>query len=184
MNRPIFANERVSRLSLEEANRLEDPFSEKEVWEAIKGCESSKAPGPNGFNFRFIKQFWVIIKNELLEALHWFWCKEEISRGCNATFVSLILKRSDPMGLGDFQPISLIGCYYKIIMKVLAERVKHVVGKVVGEVQNAFIKGRYTLDGVLIANETMDYIKKARKKALIFKVDFEKAYDSASIGSS
>ncbi|GJV76117.1 reverse transcriptase domain, reverse transcriptase zinc-binding domain protein [Tanacetum coccineum] len=74
--------------------------------------------------------------------------------------------------------VSLIGCYYKIIAKILAERVKKVVGNVVGEVQNAFIKGRFILDGVLIANETVDHLKKNRSKGLIFKVDFEKAYDS------
>ena len=61
---------------------------------------------------------------------------------------------------------------------MLAERVKRVVGKVVGDVQNAFIKDRFILDGILIANETVDYLKKRKEKGLIFKVDFEKAYDS------
>ncbi|GJW13151.1 RNA-directed DNA polymerase, eukaryota, reverse transcriptase zinc-binding domain protein [Tanacetum coccineum] len=59
---------------------------------------------------------------------------------------------------------------------MLAERVKLVVGKLVGAVQNAFIKGRCILDGVLIANETVGYIKKNKKKCLMFKVDFEKVY--------
>ncbi|GKG02295.1 cysteine-rich receptor-like protein kinase, partial [Tanacetum coccineum] len=72
----------------------------------------------------------------------------------------------------------LIGCYYKIIAKLLAERVKRVVGDVVGEVQKMFIKARYILDGVLIANETMEFLKKKKEKGLIFKVDFKKAYDS------
>ncbi|GJS96023.1 reverse transcriptase domain, reverse transcriptase zinc-binding domain protein [Tanacetum coccineum] len=61
---------------------------------------------------------------------------------------------------------------------MLAERVKRVAGNVVREVQNAFIKGRYILDGVLIANETMEFLKKKKEKGLVFKVDFEKAYDS------
>ncbi|GKB90683.1 reverse transcriptase domain, reverse transcriptase zinc-binding domain protein [Tanacetum coccineum] len=104
--------------------------------------------------------------------------KMEISRGCNASFVTIIPKVTDPIGLGDLRPISLIGCYYKIIAKILAERVKRVVGNVVGDVQNAFIKGRYILDGVLIANEAIEFLKKKREKCLIFKVDFEKAYDS------
>ncbi|GJU27326.1 cysteine-rich receptor-like protein kinase [Tanacetum coccineum] len=102
----------------------------------------------------------------------------EISKGCNSSFVTIIPKVTDPIGLGDFHPISLIGCYYKIIAKVLAERIKRVVGKVVGDVQNAFIKGRYILDGVLIANEVVGHLRKTRSKGLIFKVDFEKAYDS------
>lgn len=45
-----------------------------------------------------------------------------------------------------------------------------------------FIKGRYILDGVLVANETVEFLKKSKKKGLIFKVDFEKAYDSVEWG--
>lgn len=51
------------------------------------------------------------------------------------------------------------------------------MNKLVGEVQNAFIGGRYILDGVLIGNETISFLKKAKRKCLVFKVDFEKAYD-------
>ncbi|GKE13892.1 putative RNA-directed DNA polymerase, eukaryota [Tanacetum coccineum] len=136
-----------------------------------------KALGPNGFNFKFIKMAWDIIKSDLVCAVQWFWDKMEILKGCNASFITIIPKVTDPICLNDFRPISLIGCYYKIIAKMLAERVKRVVGYVVGDEQNAFIKGRFILDGVLIANETMEYLKKKKEKSLIFKVDFEKAYD-------
>ncbi|GJR66845.1 RNA-directed DNA polymerase, eukaryota, reverse transcriptase zinc-binding domain protein [Tanacetum coccineum] len=72
------------------------------------------------------------------------------------------------------------GCYCKIISKLLAERMKKVIDKVVGEEQNAFIKGRFILDGGLIANEALDYLKKNRKKVFLLKIDFEKAYDSVN----
>nr|GEX00659.1 cysteine-rich receptor-like protein kinase [Tanacetum cinerariifolium] len=100
-------------------------------------------------------RFWDIIKPDLVKEVELFWETGEISKGCNASFITLILKVADPIGLGDFRPISLIGSYYKIIAKMLAERVKLVVGKLVGEVRNVFIKGRYILDGVLITNETV-----------------------------
>nr|GEW19517.1 cysteine-rich receptor-like protein kinase [Tanacetum cinerariifolium] len=82
--------------------------------------------------------------------------------------------------LGDFRPISLIGCYYKIICENVSGKAKKVVPKLVGNVQNTFISGRFILDGVLIANETVDFLRKKKKKGLISKVGFEKVYDSVS----
>ena len=150
-------------------------FSENKVLNAVCGCGSDKAPGPDGFNFKYIKQFWGIIKEDVIKAVSWFWWKAEFSKGCNAYFVTLVPKVVDPLGLGDFRPISLIGSIYKIIAKILVVRVKKVIGKIIGEVQNAFIEGRYILDGVLIANETMEFLKRKKMKGLIFKVDFEEA---------
>ena len=66
---------------------------------------------------------------------------------------------------------------YKVISIVLAERMKTVMVKLISREQRTFIKGRSILDGVLIANEMVDFIMSA-KKSLVFKVDFEKAYDS------
>lgn len=60
---------------------------------------------------------------------------------------------NDLIGLGDFRLISLIGCYYKIIPKALTGRLKKVVHKVIGDEQNSFIKGRFILDGVLMAKK-------------------------------
>ncbi|GKF01267.1 hypothetical protein Tco_0028190 [Tanacetum coccineum] len=129
------------------------------------GCGSDKAPGPDGFNFKYIKWFWDIIKVDILRAIRWLWDNGEFSRGCNASFVTLILKVVDPMRLGNYRPISLIGCFYKIITKILTNKIKRVIGKIVGEVKNAFIEGRYILDGVLIANETMEFVNSKKRKA-------------------
>ncbi|RVW49857.1 LINE-1 reverse transcriptase-like [Vitis vinifera] len=80
--------------------------------------------------------------------------------------------------LGDFRPISLLGGLYKLLAKVLANRLKRVVGKVVSNSQNAFVRGRQILDASLIANEVIDSWQKRREKGLICKLDIEKAYDS------
>ncbi|GJV19306.1 RNA-directed DNA polymerase, eukaryota, reverse transcriptase zinc-binding domain protein [Tanacetum coccineum] len=181
--RPSFRCNRIGKISMEDARNLERKIDEKEIWEAVRGCSGNKAPGPDGFNFMFTTKTWDIIKKDLIEAITWFWKFMEISRGCNTSFITIIPKVKDPIGLGDFRPISLIGCYYKIITKILAERVKRVMGFMVGEAQNAFIRGRYVLDGVIIANETMTYLKQKKEKCLIFKVDFEKAYDIIINGS-
>jgi len=61
---------------------------------------------------------------------------------------------------------------------VLANRLRIIIGRVISETQTAFVKDRQILDGILIANEVVDEAKKLRKELMLFKVDFEKAYDS------
>ncbi|GKB50694.1 RNA-directed DNA polymerase, eukaryota [Tanacetum coccineum] len=131
--RPRFVNNRVPKLSIEDALCLEVSFSKSKVWNTVCGCRSDKAPGPDGFNFKYIKRFWDVIKVDVLRAVRWFWEKGEFYRGCNASFVTLIPKVVDPIGLGDYRPISIIGSFYKIITKILSERVKRLIGKIVGE---------------------------------------------------
>nr|KAJ0220457.1 hypothetical protein LSAT_V11C200099490 [Lactuca sativa] len=80
----------------------------------------------------------------------------------------------------DFRPINLIGCLYKSISKILAERLKKVIHLVVSQVHTAFIKSRYILYKPLILNEVIAWLKKNKKVAFAFKVDFEKAFDYLS----
>ncbi|KAJ9557691.1 hypothetical protein OSB04_012305 [Centaurea solstitialis] len=168
------------KISGEEAKKLENKFSEEEVWSALNDCGCNKSPGPDGFTTGFLKKFWDIIKKDFLAVMNWFWEKEAISDGCNSSFVTLVPKVTNPIGLNEFRPISLVGVLYKVISKVLADRMKAVMGSIISDVQSAFLKGRSILDGVLIANEAVNYLKGTKRKALIFKVDFEKAYDSVN----
>jgi hypothetical protein len=94
--------------------------------------------------------------------------------------VSLIPKKSGAVDIKDFRPISLTGGMYKIMSKVLANRLKVVSGKVVSHSQTAFIKGRQILDSVLVANECVDSRIRSETTGIICKLDLEKAYDHVS----
>ncbi|GKB88076.1 RNA-directed DNA polymerase, eukaryota, reverse transcriptase zinc-binding domain protein [Tanacetum coccineum] len=100
--------------------------------------------------------------------------------GANSSFFTLIPKVNNPTLITDFRPISLIGIHYKIIAKILANRLSKVIDKIVSKEQSAFIAGRQILDGPVILSEIIEWYKKQKKKLLIFKVDFEKAFDSIS----
>jgi hypothetical protein len=97
-------------------------------------------------------------------------------------FLTLIPKVSTPQALGDFRPISLLGCLYKLVSKVLTARLAKVIGGLIPSTQSAFIKGRQLVDGVVVVNEIIDYAKKSKKACLVLKVDFEKAYNSVDWG--
>ncbi|GKV21933.1 hypothetical protein SLEP1_g31856 [Rubroshorea leprosula] len=153
------------------------PFSEEEVRKVIWECDSSKAPGPDGFNFGFLKSMWEDIKTEVIGFVKEFQEQGRLERGSNASFIVLIPKTENPQRIEEYRTISLIGVMYKVIAKLLASRLCKVLHKIIGEQQMAFIKGRQLVDGVVIANEVIDEAKRRRKKSFMFKVDFEKAYD-------
>nr|GEW83773.1 RNA-directed DNA polymerase, eukaryota [Tanacetum cinerariifolium] len=77
----------------------------------------------------------------------------------------------------DFCPISLIGSVYKVVTKILANRLATVISDLVSNTQSAFVAKRQILDGPFILNEVLSWCKSKRKHALVFKVDFAKAYD-------
>ena len=77
----------------------------------------------------------------------------------------------------DFRPISLVGSLYKLVVKVLANRLKKVMNGLINPAQNAFVKSRQILDASLIANEVIDSIQKRKEKGILCKLNIEKAYD-------
>ena len=74
----------------------------------------------------------------------------------------------------------MVGGLYKWLAKVLANRPKKVIGKVVSKAQNAFVEGRQILDATLIANEAIDSILKSNDCGILCKLDIEKAYDNVN----
>ena len=97
----------------------------------------------------------------------------------NTTWVTLVPKKQgNALGVNEFRPISMVGSIYKVIAKILSKRLQVILPRLVSDSQTAFIKGRQILDGALIANEVVGWLKKTKRSGALLKLDFEKAYDS------
>ena len=145
---------------------------------ALMEMNGDKAPGLDGFTVAFWQNAWDFTKEEILDMFKEFHEHNSFVRSLNNTFLVLIPKKSGVEDLGDFRPISLLGGLYKLLAKVLTNRLKKVIGKVVSTAQNAFVTGRQILDASLIASEVIDSWQKRKEKGLICKLDIEKAYDN------
>lgn len=107
-----------------------------------------------------------------------FYLRGNWPRATNSSFIALIPKVESPQNLSEFRPISLVGCLYKIVTKILAARMKRVLYKVMDVNQFAFLGGRSMLDCVVIGNEAIHEAKYSKVPSIVFKVDIEKTYDS------
>nr|GEU92420.1 RNA-directed DNA polymerase, eukaryota, reverse transcriptase zinc-binding domain protein [Tanacetum cinerariifolium] len=137
-----------------------------------------KSPGPDGFTFGFYRRYWKLIENDVVDAVTCFFHQGSFPKGGNSSFIILIPKTPNANMVKYYRPISLIESIYKIISKILENRLVVVLGGLVNEIQSTFVADKQILDGPFILNELVQWCKKKKNQSLVFKVDFEKAHDS------
>ena len=103
---------------------LERKFEREEILQVVRDLEGDKALGPDGFTMAFYHHCWIVVEKDILAVLEEFFQHCKFEKSLNATFIALIPKKNDASNIRDFRPISLVGSMYKILSKVLANRLE------------------------------------------------------------
>ena len=158
---------------------LTKEFTKEQVLAALKQMHPTKALGPNGMSAIFFQKYWDVIGNNVTSmVLNVLNCNKSIVE-INKTNITLVPKTKSPTKMTEYRPISLTNMEYKIISKVLANRLKAILPHLITENQSAFFE-RLITDNVLVAFEFMHYLEHKRDGKdfyMIVKLDMSKAYD-------
>ena len=117
------------------------------------------ALGPDGMSPIFYKSFWHIVGEDVTTMVIKVLNSSVVLESLNSTFIALIPKVEQPRKVSDFHPISLCNVIYKLISKVLVNRLKFFLAMAIPESQGAFLSGRLISDNVLVAFEMLHYLK-------------------------
>ena len=140
--RPFVEGLEFDQIESIERDWLERRFEREEILRVVKELEGNKAPGPDGFTMAFYHHCWGVVERDALAVFEVFYQHSKFEKSLNATFITLISKKNGASNIRDFRPISLVGSVYKILAKVLANRLKEVLDQLVSESQNSFVGGR------------------------------------------
>ncbi|KAK3204570.1 hypothetical protein Dsin_018616 [Dipteronia sinensis] len=153
-------------------------ITNEEICDVCFSLHPNKAPGPYGFNAHFFKITWNIVGEDVISALQEFFRSGLLLKELNATILALVPKVPNPSKIKDFRPISFCNTLYKIIAKIIANRIKPCLTDIISSSQLAFVAGRSIGDNILLVQELMrNYHKNVCCPKLALKVDLMKAFD-------
>ena len=166
-------------ISIAENLSLSQIPNAKEIKDVVWEMNDMKAPGPDGLPRIFFKKYWQIVGLQVIIAIQSFFRKDWLLKQLNHTFITLIPKRHGARNFNQFRPINLCNFYYKVISKILVNRLRPLLAKIIDPAQLAFVPNQWIAENVVLAQEVVHSFRKTKKKNgyMGFKLDFHKAYD-------
>lgn len=164
----------------EDNHNLNKPVSGDEVSEVINEMQNGKALGPNGFNVDFFKACWRTVKQDILDVVEDSRRFKTVLKDFNASFIAFIPKQEKAMTPDRFKPVALCNVVYKIISKVIANRLKPLLPALVSEEQTSYVEGRQILNNIIQAHEMVHSLKSIKQAGMIIHLDLAKSYDKLS----
>ncbi|WOL07610.1 hypothetical protein Cni_G16354 [Canna indica] len=173
------ANLNWGKLSEEDKANMSKEVSLNEIWCSLNSLGRGKSPGMDGFTLEFYIHNWKIVKMDIKNELDKFWVTKSCPQEWKETVLVLVPKVEKARKIEEFRPIALCNVLYKVLTKIIVNRIRPVLCKLISPAQSAFILGRPMQDNVLVVNEVVNafHTSKAKEPYFIMKLDLEKAYD-------
>jgi hypothetical protein len=176
----LLAEEVIPNLVSEEVNYLLSMLpSHDEIKSAVSALNKDSAPGPDGFGAFFFQHFWDVIHVDVCNAVLEFFTSSWILPGFNSNIIALIPKTPDATSIDQFRPIAMANFKFKIISKIIADRLASIMPSIISEEQKGFIHDRNIKDCLCVASEAANLLhNKSFGGNLALKIDITKAFDT------
>jgi len=159
---------------------LEAPITMEELRHAISKGKSHKAPGPDGIGLEFYKTAWETIKVELLQIMNLIYLEGIILRKQLQGLIVCIPKHAQPKTIDDYRPLTLMNIDYKILTRIIAERLRPFMPTILHPHQFCGLQGNSVFEAVAVVREAIAYAETAKKPICIVSIDFSTAFDRIS----
>jgi hypothetical protein len=169
-----------SKLSMDERDQLERVLTLAEFDKAVELAKNNTAPGIDSISNRFIKTFWPYFRHPLFEYANCCYNKGTLTENFRSAKIRLIPKKGDITLLKNWRPISLLNCFYKIISRVIAIRLRTVMDKITNVAQKGFSSTKYCQEVLIGIVDSINYVNVSRSKGALLSLDIRKAFDSTS----
>lgn len=128
-------------------------FSRGEVWDALIEIDDSKMAGSNEYTAFFSKQAWLIVGDEVTDAVMHFFETEVMTKEINSMILYLAAKVENPSTSNNFRPIACCNVISKTVSKMLCSRLKQVLPDIISPSQSAFVAQRNIIDNILLCQD-------------------------------
>ncbi|XP_050238477.2 uncharacterized protein LOC126687968 [Mercurialis annua] len=160
-------------------NNLSREITKEDIHRALFQMMPWKSPGIDGIPAGFYQNQWPVVGISVCNLIKRIFQNGEMDNDLNRTLISLIPKSVKPETIKDFRPISLCTVMYKLVTKIITNKLKPIMPLIVSPTQVSFIEGRNITDNIIIVQEVIHFMrtKKGKKGWFAIKVDLEKAFD-------
>jgi len=171
---------KMPNLNVEEKQMCEGLITEEECKTVIQSFKRGKTPGMDGITIEFYLKFWHLLNKILIKCFNASYVLGELTQTQKLGIITLLDKGKDRTLLKNWRPITLLNVDYKILSKVIAERMKQHLPKLINHNQVEYVKGRNITDNIRTISDLMFLTRKDNIGGMIIGIDFEKAFDSVN----